>query len=142
VVQRSVAPDRARAIDGVTALADTVAAVHLLYVLFVVCGLLLIWLGYAARWRWVRNWWFRALHVAAMAFVALEALVGAICPLTWLEDALRPGAESGRSFIQRAIHAVLYWELPAWVFTVAYAGFAAVVIATFIWLPPNRRSAR
>jgi hypothetical protein len=120
-------------------LADLVLAVHFAYVLFVVGGLLSIWLGYALGWRWVRYWWFRVLHFAAIGIVAIEALVGVICPLTWLEDALRPGADGETGFIQRWVQAVLFWDFPAYVFTVAYLLFAAVVGLTFWLLPPDRR---
>jgi polyferredoxin len=108
-------------------------------VLFVVGGLVLVWIGYALRWRWVRKRWLRILHFCAIALVAVEALIGLACPLTILEDALRPGAESDAGFIQRWLHAALFWDLPLWVFTAIYLLFAAIVAATYVLLPPNRR---
>jgi hypothetical protein len=122
-----------------TLLADAVLLVHLGYVLFVVGGLVLIWLGWARRWSWVRNWWFRVLHLAAIALVALETLAGLLCPLTWLEDAVRPGPAPGAGFIQRWVHAILFWDFPAWVFTLTYAAFAVVVAVTFVLFPPRSR---
>jgi MFS family permease len=123
-------------------LADVVLALHFAYVLFVVGGLIAIWLGHALHWRWVRNWWFRVLHFAAIALVAMEAVVGVWCPLTLLEDRLRPGEEAGTSFVQRWLHALLFYDWPAWVFTALYLSFAAVVAGTFILLPPRPRSSR
>ena len=123
-------------------LADVVLVLHFAYVLFVVGGVVAIWLGYALRWRWVRNWWYRVLHFAAIGLVAIEALVGALCPLTLLEDWLRPGEEAGTSFVQRWVHAVLFYDWPLWVFTALYVGFAAVVGLTFVLLPPGPRSSR
>ena len=123
-------------------LADLVLALHFGYVLFVVGGLAAIWLGYALGWRWVRNRWFRVLHFAAIGLVAVEALVGVLCPLTALEDWLRPGEESGASFVQRWLHALLFYDWPLWVFTALYLSFAAVVALTFLLLPPNDRKAR
>jgi hypothetical protein len=123
-----------------TLLADAVLLLHFGYVLFVVGGLVLIWLGWARHWRWVRNWWFRVLHLAAIALVAVEALAGLLCPLTWLEDALRPGAAVDAGFIQRWVHAILFWDLPAWVFACAYVAFALLVAATFVLLPPRTRA--
>ena len=120
-------------------LADLVLVVHFAYVLFVVGGLLAIWIGYALGWCWVRNWWFRVLHLAAIALVALEALIGVLCPLTLLEDWLRPGNEAGASFIQRWVSALLYYDLPLWVFTLLYLGFAGVVAISFVVLPPESR---
>jgi len=122
-----------------SALADLILVVHFAYVLFVVGGLLLIWIGGAMGWRWVRNWWFRVLHLAAIAVVALQALIGVVCPLTLLEDWLRPEAATRGGFIQRWVHALLFYDWPLWVFTILYVAFTAIVVFTFILLPPTRR---
>jgi hypothetical protein len=119
--------------------ADAVLVAHAAYVSFVVGGLLLIWLGAWRKWTWVRGFRFRMLHLCAIAFVALEALIGMACPLTVLEDWLRGEGEAGSGFIERWLHRVLYWDFPAWVFTLAYIGFAGVVVLTFVLLPPRRR---
>jgi len=121
-------------------LADVVLALHFAYLLFVVGGLAAIWLGHAIGWRWVRNWWFRVVHFGAIGVVAIEAVLGVWCPLTLLEDWLRPGDAGGSSFVQRWVHAVLFYDWPLWVFTALYLGFAAVVGLTFVLLPPEPRS--
>jgi uncharacterized protein DUF2784 len=126
----------------VDALADAILVAHFAYVLFVVGGLLLIWLGCAAGWRWVRNWWFRVLHLAAISLVAVEAVIGLACPLTVIEDVLRPGAASRQGFVERWIHALMFFDWPAWVFTSAYLAFTAAVAVTFAVLPPAPRSQR
>ena len=113
-------------------LADVVLVVHFAFVLFVVGGLGVIWIGAAADWRFVRNFWFRAAHLAAIAYVAGEALLGIWCPLTVWEDALR-GRHEEKSFVARWIHRVLFYNLPEWVFTAAYVLFA-LVVATSWWL--------
>jgi hypothetical protein len=123
-------------------LADVVLVLHFAYVLFVVGGLVAIWLGCALDWYWVRNWWFRVLHFAAIAFVAMEALVGVLCPLTLLEDWLRPGQDTETGFVQRWLHALLFYDWPLWVFTAIYLSFAGVVALTFILLPPRPRTGR
>ncbi len=122
-------------------LADVVLVVHFAFVAFVVGGLAAIWLGAAAGWRWVRNRTFRLAHLAAICFVAAEALFGVMCPLTVWEDALR-GRASEMGFIARWIRGVMFYELPLWVFTLAYVAFAAVVVLTFWLVPPGRRSPR
>jgi len=119
-------------------LADVVLVLHFLYVLFVVGGLLLIWLGYALGWGWVRRRWFRVVHLAATGVVALEAIAGIACPLTVLEDALRAGGERGTGFVQRWVSALLYWDWPLWVFTALYLAFSVVVAMTFVLLRPAR----
>jgi hypothetical protein len=120
-------------------LADVVLVLHFAYVLFVVGGLAAIWAGYAFGWRWVRNWWFRVLHLCAIGLVVIEAAVGVMCPLTLLEDWLRPGQQAAAGFVQRWLHALLFYDWPLWVFTVLYLSFAAVVALTFVLLPPARK---
>lgn len=124
-----------------TGLADLILITHFGFVLFVVGGLALIWIGAAAGWRWVRNFWFRIAHLAAICFVALEALIGMVCPLTEWEDALR-GAPTEASFIARWLHRVLFYSFPEWVFTIAYVLFALAVAVTFRLVPPQRRGRR
>ncbi len=120
--------------------ADAILVVHFAFVAFVVGGLAAIWVGAAAGWRWVRNFRFRVLHLAAICFVAAEALLGVMCPLTVWEDALR-GRGSEVGFIARWIRSVMFYEVEPWVFTVGYVGFAVVVAATFWFVRPVRRGA-
>lgn len=120
-------------------LADAILVVHFAFVAFVVGGFGTIWIGAARGWRWIRNVRFRIAHLAAIGFVAAEALLGVMCPLTVWEDALR-GRASDAGFIARWIHAVMFYELPPWVFTAAYVAFALVVALTFWLVPPLRRS--
>lgn len=119
-------------------LADFVLVLHFAIALFIVGALPLIWIGAAKGWRWVRHSGFRALHLFAILLVAAQALAGLWCPLTLLEDALR-GAAGERSFIARWVYALLYYDLPLWMFTAAYLAFAAVVALTWWRVPPQRR---
>lgn len=116
-------------------LADFILIVHFLFVAFVVGGLALIWIGAAAGWRWVRNFWFRAAHLAAIVFVAGEALAGVWCPLTVWEAALR-GRDAEKNFVARWIHRVMFYDFPEWVFTCAYVLFALAVVATWFLVRP------
>ena len=121
-------------------LADIILVVHFAVALFIVGGLALIWLGALARWQWVRYWPFRVAHLAAIVFVAVEAMIGITCPLTEWEDALR-GVHAETGFIERWVHALLFHDFPSWIFTAAYVTFAAVVAVTFWLIPPRRPSA-
>src|SRR5262249_13150485 len=69
---------------GVTSplLADAILVVHAAFVLFVVGGLAAIWIGIAFRRRYAYHWTFRLAHLAAIAFVAIESILGFMCPLT------------------------------------------------------------
>ena len=136
-MQRSAASDDCQKTYRVIGLADLILVVHFCFVLFVVGGLFLIWLGAAQGWRWVRNFWFRIAHLAAILFVAGESVAGMVCPLTVWEDALRGrGHESG--FIQRWVGRLLYYDFPEWVFITVYLLFALAVVITFIRVRPKR----
>lgn len=124
-----------------SALADLVLVVHALFVLFVVGGLAATWVGLAFKLPFARNPWFRGAHLAAIAFVVIESVLGYVCPLTLWESALR-GEASDRGFIQRWVHAWLFWDLPGSFFTVAYATFGALVAGTWWLFPPTRSPAR
>ena len=82
-------------------LANLVLIVHLAFVVFVLCGGLLV-----LKWRWIA--W---LHVPAIAWGAFVEFSGWICPLTPLENWLRAqgGDISYRSdFIAQYLLPVLY----------------------------------
>ena len=119
-------------------LADLILLFHFAFVMFVTGGLLCIWTGAALGWRWVRNFKFRVAHLAAITFVALEALFGMVCPLTAWEDALR-ATRDDTGFIARWLHRVLFYDFPAWAFTVAYVLFALLVAATWWRVRPQRK---
>lgn len=123
-------------------LADAVLVLHVAIVLFVVGGLLLVVGGNLAGWRWVNHWWLRLLHLAAIGFVVAEAWLGVTCPLTTWEMALRLAAGQqayAGGFLQHWLHRLLYWDAPAWVFTLAYTLFGLAVAAAW-WRWPPRRS--
>ena len=121
-------------------LADLVLITHVAFVAFVVAGLLAILIGGAAGWRWVRNPWFRAGHLAGMALVVVQAWLGVICPLTTLEMYLREQAGDSTyrgSFIAHWLQRLLYYEAPPWVFVVAYTVFGAAVVVGWMKFRPR-----
>jgi hypothetical protein len=121
-------------------LADLVAVSHGAYVVLVVAGFAAILVGCPARWRWVRNIYFRILHLAMILLVCLEVIIGITCPLTRLESALRLQAGRtayGRDFVGYWFDRIIFHDAPPWVFVAAYLTFGAVVILTF-WLVPVR----
>ncbi|MBA4143357.1 MAG: DUF2784 domain-containing protein [Nitrosospira sp.] len=119
-------------------LADIILIVHVLFVLFVVGGLPLIWAGAWMRLDFARNLRFRLAHLGAILFVVGESLVGMICPLTWLEDALRD-TDANEGFIQRWLHRILFYDVAGWVLTTVYVLFALLVVITYVLLPPHPR---
>ncbi len=123
-------------------LADLVLALHVAVVLFVVGGLVLVVAGNRLGWAWVNRWWLRLAHLGAIAYVAAQAWWGLECPLTTLERWLRAqagGSTYGGEFMAHWLQRLLYWDAPAWVFTLAYTLFALAVAAAWWRYPPRRR---
>ena len=121
-------------------LADVLLVVHFAIAAFIVGGLIVVWAGAALGWRWVRNPWFRYLHLAAIGYVAAEAVLGIACPLTIWEDLLRGGLRP-ESFIARWVHRLLYYRAPEWIFTAAYIAWSLATLLTLWLFPPRRRAA-
>jgi len=122
-------------------LADVVVVLHAMYAGFLVLGMLLILLGIALGWRWVRSFWFRVVHLAMIAVVVFLSVAGLPCPITELENHLRelggdqpyPG-----SFIGYWVHELLMIEnVEPWVFAVCYSLFGAAVLLALILAPPR-----
>ena len=122
-------------------LADLVLVVHASFVAFVIVGLLLIWIGQLRCWAFVRNFWFRVAHLAAIGVVAAESLAGFVCPLTTWEDRLRllAGGEQryAGTFIQHWLHQVIFFDLNERVFTIAYVVFFLAVALSLWFVPPR-----
>ena len=122
--------------------ADAVLVLHVLFVVFVVVGLLLIMTGRLLSWSWVSNWWFRVSHLVAIGVVVLQSWLGVICPLTRLEMALREKAGDATyagGFVSHWLETILYYRAPAWVFAVCYSAFGLLVLLSWYWVPPRRR---
>ena len=127
--------------------ADLLLLAHVLFVAFVVFGLVLIFVGKPMDWSWVRNAWFRLSHVVAIGVVTVQAWFGVICPLTTWEMALRRKAGDATysgEFIAHWLEEILYYRAPPWVFILCYTIFAALVVASWFWVRPRpfRRNSR
>jgi hypothetical protein len=121
--------------------ADALLVLHAAIVLFVVLGQLFIMVGGWRGWRWIRQPLFRWAHLATIGVVIAQAWLGRLCPLTLWEQNLRALARQDthdQSFVAHWIGVWLYWDLPAWVFVVAYTVFGALVLASWRWWPPRR----
>ena len=118
-------------------LADIVLVLHALVVLFIVGGLIAIWVGALLKRDWIRNRAFRLTHLVAIGVVAILAVLDIPCPLTILEDWLRTGRVGPQGFVQRWVSYWLYYNLPGWTFATAYAAFLLVVVVTWFRIPPR-----
>jgi hypothetical protein len=109
-------------------LADLVLIVHLAFVVFVLCGGLLV-----LRWRWIA--W---LHLPAVAWGAFVEFSGWICPLTPLENWLRVQAgeaDYDGDFVLRYLLPMLYPEALTHDIQVVLGALVLVVnLAIYGWL--------
>ncbi|MGH7831790.1 MAG: DUF2784 domain-containing protein [Candidatus Binatia bacterium] len=127
--------------------ADILLLIHFLYILAVVLPLPLIAIGTWRDWAWVRNFWFRNLHLAAIGYLVYQILAGATCFLTdwemeWREAAGQP--VYAESFIEHWVGRLVYIDLPAEVYAAIYFGFSFLVLLLYAlspprWLLPTRR---
>jgi hypothetical protein len=120
--------------------ADAILVTHVLFVAFVVLGLILIFAGKFLSWLWVRNPWFRVTHLLAVGIVVLQSWFGVICPLTIWEMDLRSQAGEtlyDGSFITHWLNELLYYRAPSWVFVVCYTVFGGLVLASWFLVRPR-----
>ena len=125
--------------------ADALLVTHVLFVLFVVFGLLLILAGKFFAWNWVRNPWFRLTHLAAIFVVVVQSWFGIICPLTTWEMALRAKAGDAvyaGTFMSHWLDSILYYQAPAWVFMLCYTLFGLLVLVSWFWVRPDSLKSR
>lgn len=125
---------------GYRILADIVLLSHVAFVLFVVFGLIFVVCGGILGWRWIRNPWFRVLHLAGIALVVFQVWLGIVCPLTTLENHLRGKAGESTydgAFVAHWAHRLLFYQAPSWVFVVCYSLFGLAVVVSWIKYRPR-----
>lgn len=125
-------------------LADAVFWLHVIVVLFNGFWLVMVPIGAWRSWKFVRVFWWRALHLAMLAVVAIQAVFGRACFLTlWQSDLLQQAgkAESNAPLIQSWVTRLIFWPVPLWVFVVLYLAIWAYALALW-WLVPPRRLRR
>ena len=113
-----------------------VLAAHLAVIGFNIFGLVAIPLGAWRGWNFVRARGWRLLHLASLAVVALQALLGRACFLTIWQDDLS-GGEASDPLIMRVVNGLIYWPLPMWAFTAAYVALFVYVLALWRFVPPR-----
>lgn len=122
-------------------LADGILLIHFALVSFVVLGFIFIWIGYFAKWKFVRNAKFRISHALIMGIVFCESLLGIICPLTEWENYLRIQGGEGQTyqtgFIQEWIQKIMFYDFSEGTFMVLYLLFFALILITFRVIPPD-----
>ena len=122
--------------------ASLVLAAHMGVIAFNVFGLIAIPVGGWLHWRWVRTFWWRALHVASLGVVALQAVLGRACFLTLWQSDLAATRSSPTPLIMRWVDRIIFWPLPMWFFALLYLAVLAAVIALWRLVPPRRARGR
>ena len=123
-------------------LADAMVAAHVGYVAFVVFGQVAIVVGASLKREWVRNPWFRGLHLLAIGIVVFEEFMGWRCPLTTWEEQLRHLAGQtveGGTFMGRFLHDLLFIDdvWPAKAIQVLHVAFGVLVLQALVMYPPR-----
>src|SRR5687768_13704498 len=122
--------------------ADLMVTIHVAYVAYVIFGQLAIILAAPFKWQWARNPWFRFTHLAAIGYVAYEAIYGIRCPLSIWEEKLRALAgqpfNSSDTFMGRLLHNLLFIEgKPEIFFTTMYLAMLVLVVQGLVMYPPR-----
>ena len=125
--------------------ADALVGIHILYVAYIVVGLVLILVGLRRKWNWVRNPWFRVTHLLAILIVIYEIIVRANCPLTTWEMQLRAMAGQAvnqATFMDRLLTFILVADAPRWLVSGLYFAFGLAITLVFVFAPPRWKRAR
>lgn len=120
--------------------ADVIVGVHFAWVAFVVLAVPAVIIGEWRKCSWVRNSWFRNLHLVMIGIVVAESLLGLVCPLTeWEYDLRLAAGEQGYagSFIGHWLHELMFFDFEEWVFTALYVAFGGVVVSLYVVFPPR-----
>ena len=109
---------------------EIVLLFHFCVFLFMVLSFFLIPYGYYQKWEWVKNRYYRLIHLILMGIIFIEAILGFMCPLTILENFLRNDIEINNKITQ-IIHQVMYWDLPTNQFIILY--LLSLLYLIFLW---------
>ena len=120
--------------------ANLLLVAHLMFVIFIVLGMLLVLAGKILSWGWVRNPWFRVAHLLGISVVVLQSWFGLTCPLTNWEMELRSKADEAvyeSSFIAHWLNEVLYYQASQRAFVVCYTVFGVLVFSSWFFVKPR-----
>ena len=109
---------------------EIVLLFHFCIFLFMVLSFFLIPLGYYQKWEWVKNRYYRLIHLILMGIIFIETILGFMCPLTILENFLRNNIGINNKFTQ-IIHQIMYWDLSTYQFIILY--LLSLLYLIFLW---------
>src|SRR5262249_27257888 len=110
---------------------------HFLVVAFNIFGLIAVPLGGWFKWRFVRVFWWRALHLASLVLVAVQAAFGRLCFLTIWQNWLQQQAGGyAPNWFDTLLNRAIYWPLPLAVFVVLYCVALGLAVAMWFAVKP------
>ena len=109
---------------------------HFFIFLFITFSFFLIPFGYFQKWEWVKNKYYRLIHLVLMGIILIETILGFMCPLTILENFLRNNIEVDNNLTQ-IIHQIMYWNLPNYQFIILYILSFSYLIFLWFFFKPN-----
>jgi hypothetical protein len=121
------------------ALGDAILVVHFGIIVFNIAGLVVIPLGAALGWRFVRIAWLRLLHLGILIIVAGQALLGRACILAIWQNELTRNTAAPEPIFQW-LDGLIYWNFPIWMFAIFYSVIVLYVVALTVFVPFGRRA--
>lgn len=122
-------------------LADTIVALHLLWIIFMVGGFFYTIAAFFHKALFDR-WLLRLIHIAGIAYVSFLAVTQRYCPLTLLENALRrkhdPFFSYPGSFIIHYAERVIYLDVNPLAIQAISVFIAVFSVVVFIIKPPEK----
>ena len=109
---------------------EIVLLVHFCIFLFILLSFFFIPIGYHQKWKWVKNRYYRSIHIILMGIIFIETILGFMCPLTILENFLRNDTKVNNKFTE-IIHLIMYWDLPSYQFIILY--LLSILYLVFLW---------
>ena len=115
--------------------ADIILVIHFLIVFFIFSLFALVPYGYYKKWTWVSIKKIRYTHLFLITFVAIESIVGIICPLTILENNLR-GTITNQTLVSKYLSKLIFFDFPGSFFLSLYLiGFLFAVYLNLKYPP-------
>ena len=115
---------------------EIILLLHLLIFLFITSSFILIPIGYFQKWEWVKNKYYRSIHLILMGIISIETILGFMCPLTILENYFRDDIKVDNKLTEIA-HQILYWDLPNYQFIILYILSFSYLIFLWFFFKPN-----
>ncbi|RZD17571.1 MAG: DUF2784 domain-containing protein [Candidatus Acididesulfobacter diazotrophicus] len=113
---------------------------HLIVILFIIFGFIVVPIGAKFKWKFIYEFWWRLAHLVSMIVVAIQAVLGKACFLTYIQSDLLENAgkkEYKVPFIQTYVDRLIYYNFPIWAFSIVYIILFLYTIYLWYIFPPQ-----